>query len=590
MSQDVPIAQIKCPNWDEMICSSVISTINRIIANAKQNEILPISLKKIIITENYEQEYDLIAQQYGLTSKLSNEVEYKSVAKICVNKKVEALEYTLLMHSDFLNNDNFEIQLNKLLLLIKAEDLLPNELKGSTQFYSNTPISQITSIFFRGLFELLYIHFRMPVQNCENILPPIPAKNIISPFKRKVKKLHLKYQSDDDFDYCVVYYYETLNTFLKRYVEIMFYQIDYTDFGEFSSLLMKLKQGLVSQFQKIVNQESYSLVFLEDVIIEISKLCFLEITKYSTSIKVIENPKKLFPDMVDTHQRIVAFVDILGFSNLIKNFDLNSDVQLLIDMKESLDLAIEKMHSTFQHSEVESKLFSDCLCLSVPFFDNDHDLPRQFSAIMLGLKTYQSLLLVKGYLIRGGVTIGSYYSDQNMIFSGALVRAVDYEKNGTTSLSIKDELKPPRILVCPQIIEKLHNTRIQHEFHRYYIDGLIQDSNQEVFINPLFNLTTSATVYDEALQTFEHSEDEYIKALSPVMSSAVEFIKSFMSPQAEMHMINTILDKMDEKINVYSKEPFVRKYEWMKGLVKWIGSARKSDVYSLYNIEFKEII
>lgn len=380
---------------------------------------------------------------------------------------------------------------------------------------------------------------------------------------------------------------------MKLYTDIFLYNIDYNKIDDFSDILIIFKQRLIEEAGSIISKRDYSLTFLVETIVEISRRCFFEVPLGRRGhVKVIESPKKLFPDLIDTHNRIVAFVDILGFSDMIRKYDSSANVQLLIDLKESLDSAVEFMQKNYQYSEnqIESKLFSDCLCLSTPYFDNDTDFPYQFGIIMLGLKMYQYLLLNKGYLVRGGVAIGSYYSDGNMIFSGALVKAVEYEKNGSTVSTHDRQEKPPRILVCPEIINKLHEAKIHATLNPFFSDGLIKDEQGEIFINPIFYFKTNQEVFDNVLNTFLSSDDGIITSLGRILANSIEQMRTILTPEIELLTHNGIISKLQEKIEEFDGKSPVAKYIWMKEVVEWVARITTSEKYSYYKVRFKEIL
>ena len=61
---------------------------------------------------------------------------------------------------------------------------------------------------------------------------------------------------------------------------------------------------------------------------------------------------------------------------------------------------------------------------------------------------FQSIMMTKGFFTRGGVSMGSYYADNNIIFSKGLVNAYLLESK---------KANYPRVLVDNLIIQKLLN-------------------------------------------------------------------------------------------------------------------------------------
>jgi hypothetical protein len=586
-----PIVTVKCSTWNEEVTLEVKNHVAAILDNAIELEIISPFLREVIVTDSYKEEFQAISKKWEIHSFLSHEAEYLSIGRVCFNKNPEDTQFILLLHSAIFNSENQIDLIHELLLNIYAFGFLPKELQYPKPYHFNTPIAEIAINFFPTLFESVYAKIRLSDRNLSDQIPPLSPKQILAPFKRKVKRLHLQHQSDSNFEYCVIHYYNAVARLLDRIVELSFYKIDYSEFNEFERIFVHFIDELYKQSLNIINKEPYSIEFLKNTLIDISAICFFKITEIPYDIKVADSPKKLFPDLIDTHHRIVAFIDVLGFSNMIRHFDKNDDVRLLIDLKDSLDTAILQLNTYFKASseDVEFKLFSDCLCLSIPYFDNDTDFAYQFASIMLGVKTYQFLMLQKGYLVRGGIAIGSYYSDNNMIFSGALVEAVEYEKSGSTHQEVS-KTKPPRILVSPVILEKLPQTRIHRAIHNYFYDGLVIDEDGEIFVNPLFDLGINEKVFSQAFEEIDFADTELSEVFSPLVNISKQLISSFSTPNQNELLLETVASKIDEKITQYQGQSFVQKYLWVKELIQWIKENKQTNRFKVYKPEFKEIV
>ena len=56
----------------------------------------------------------------------------------------------------------------------------------------------------------------------------------------------------------------------------------------------------------------------------------------------VETPKKLFKNnIVDTEPRIVAFIDILGFSAIIEEYDSDNYSNILNELHDTLEMAVK---------------------------------------------------------------------------------------------------------------------------------------------------------------------------------------------------------------------------------------------------------
>jgi len=141
--------------------------------------------------------------------------------------------------------------------------------------------------------------------------------------------------------------------------------------------------------------------------------------------------------MAETSIKLVAFIDILGFSQLISDYDSGKDRDIFTVLKSALDPAADFIKKGFMQGNndlffewrscLEAKLFSDCLCVAAPLEYLTYGFGEQLSFFYKYLMAYQNLLMEHGFFTRGAVTIGSHYSDENLIFSGGLVEAYNLE-------------------------------------------------------------------------------------------------------------------------------------------------------------------
>ncbi len=148
--------------------------------------------------------------------------------------------------------------------------------------------------------------------------------------------------------------------------------------------------------------------------------------------------------------RTVAFIDILGFSDLVARS--LKDVSFLGKLHNALKIveyqgrvwvaqAFKNPNNTSENNKPEidamdfrSHSFSDCIVLSqrgtfvVPLF--------------LSVSQLMMALMDLGVLVRGGISIGPLYHDTNIVFGPALIEAYKLESRGA---------KSPRILVSGKV-------------------------------------------------------------------------------------------------------------------------------------------
>lgn len=118
-------------------------------------------------------------------------------------------------------------------------------------------------------------------------------------------------------------------------------------------------------------------------------------------------------------ERIVAFVDILGFSAMVDKSANDYKVY------ESIKLALETIQKVKSNSEIKGAkvtTFSDSIIISYPTKSND-----SLFIILIDLIHLQLHLLQQGILVRGGIAKGKVRHVQEMVFGPAMISAYELE-------------------------------------------------------------------------------------------------------------------------------------------------------------------
>ena len=100
----------------------------------------------------------------------------------------------------------------------------------------------------------------------------------------------------------------------------------------------------------------------------------------------------LEPDDVHYDTRVVAFLDVLGFRNLIR---VAKDIARATDIICSLDRALQHNRPPASRPLAPIKMFSDCISVS------DSATPDGLDYVLWRCVVLQGLLLERGYLLRG---------------------------------------------------------------------------------------------------------------------------------------------------------------------------------------------
>ncbi len=187
--------------------------------------------------------------------------------------------------------------------------------------------------------------------------------------------------------------------------------------------------------------------------------------------------------------RIVTFIDILGFKNLI--YDSENDTNIRQVIFKALKF-FKKWESPdrwgLKHIEIEedaqykglpnfeiAKLttctcFSDSIVISVKI--NDLNINEIFSTLVANLADMGNYLMRNKILIRGAITIGNLYHNKNgIIFGSGLIEAYELESNNAIY---------PRIILSQNLISKLKypfsDKNNRYPYHQYidrFEDGCV---------------------------------------------------------------------------------------------------------------------
>ena len=195
--------------------------------------------------------------------------------------------------------------------------------------------------------------------------------------------------------------------------------------------------------------------------------------------------------------RIVAFLDVLGFRNLIAESEKdNSKIQELYKVLKYLktwekpsewNLNLVEIEEDAQRKGVESfdiASKSNCTCFSdsivVSVVADESNINELVSTLIANLSFIGANLITEGILIRGGLTIGKLiHNDNGIILGQALIDAYELESKYS---------KYPRIIISNRLIEKMNYPLLSKDkrfpYHQYvtrYEDGCVGFSQLSYF-------------------------------------------------------------------------------------------------------------
>lgn len=173
-------------------------------------------------------------------------------------------------------------------------------------------------------------------------------------------------------------------------------------------------------------------------------------------------------------RRLIAFIDILGFKDIVKQSKTDpSKIELIYSVldylkdwenKEKWDLKFLEIEEDAQkrgvsnfdlRGKTNATSFSDSIVVSVQV---DKDVNEMTSSLIVNLAYIGTVLLEKGILFRGGLTIGDIIHVENgIVFGQGLIDAFMLETKSA---------KYPRIVLSDKLLKEL-NYPLETKRHRY---------------------------------------------------------------------------------------------------------------------------
>lgn len=122
-----------------------------------------------------------------------------------------------------------------------------------------------------------------------------------------------------------------------------------------------------------------------------------------------------------------AFLDVLGFSARIRESYKNETAanKLLQEFHAIFDKRIDRIRSEVDESLLYFKSFSDNVLLAHPCFSED--MESEFGFILWSISEYQFAMALQGFFIRGGLSVGPLFVDDNSVYGAALIDAYELE-------------------------------------------------------------------------------------------------------------------------------------------------------------------
>lgn len=281
---------------------------------------------------------------------------------------------------------------------------------------------------------------------------------------------------------------------------------------------------------------------------------------------------------------VSAFIDILGYKELILKESLEREAEIFTDLKETIDFALqctsENIKSTlnfiddkFGSSEqlakrLNIKQFSDNIYFSFDYSEHDnYDLYFGIYVISTISCLYQRLMLGKGYFVRGGIAHGLNMVDKNFIFSTALIKAVETEK-GTIY---------PRITLQKELRD-IFIESTDNPFRDIAYGQFVEDWAEQVFLNPFLNYE-QRTQKELSLMP-QNLVQQLFENISKKQQGLINKINNNFADYFDDKKFNSIARKrIAERIKKYKnkQQSIYEKYLWTRNFLNWVDN-KKSEL------------
>lgn len=195
---------------------------------------------------------------------------------------------------------------------------------------------------------------------------------------------------------------------------------------------------------------------------------------------------------------IVAFVDILGFKQLVTNGETDLIYNALTQCKRHKD------SDTGQFINIS--MFSDCVCISGAIDNHDEDFNHSvIEDVCRFAGSYAKELLVKGILTRGGISVGKLQHEPDIVFGQALIDAYRLES---------EVARYPRIVFSDLAHDLLKEVSETHYLLHIFLDEMVSFSDDGI---PFLNA---------AAQTFGWKVSRIFENAENVLNPIIETLKN----------------------------------------------------------------
>ncbi|GAB4024434.1 hypothetical protein [Spirosoma koreense] len=601
--------------WLNEYKANCIKTVNFIIDDLAKYGELDSSIKKVIITDNYETAVQEQADLWNVGKYYQTKGRgYLGVGRIIYNQQEVQPERYVFIPSHLGTEQIFPIVLYGLILEVYSNNILPRELQSIRLTDLPWTFHNHIETALPSWIKTYWTRSKIAERFDHNLFVYRLPDDCFDAFNRDLKQLLFEYNcysgdgEADNIERISIFWdklFFSTEFLITGLLEAAPYYTDNLSFKnlEIAPYLNDIVLSVKDITQVVLSKEHYSIDTLKSSLHKFYKQIGVNIIEHSSAIEIllVKNPKRYTKgEIIDVEPRFVCFMDILGFSAMVDEYDEDSSTNILQKLQAAFKEAMQVLTSQFQNTEeseieyLEYRVFSDCICISLPYFENEVNYTTNLMLLLTYVRGLQIALMTRGVFTRGGIAAGPYYMDENILFSKAMIRAYIIESKEATH---------PRIVLDKAILKKLNEYSSSSLYVQSVLTLLINDANSVIFLNPFNSVKNSIDQFKRSMASVKTSltnigneDDELTRLTGNFAQNIVDWSLSLVENSLDNNADETIHELIRKEIQqqrckleikksttTISSDAFkileksLSKYDWLEKFMNWATATSSND-------------
>jgi hypothetical protein len=215
----------------------------------------------------------------------------------------------------------------------------------------------------------------------------------------------------------------------------------------------------------------------------------------------------------ELHESIVAFVDIIGFRERVKDAkNKGKSQELFTDFHEVISTWFNDIENLDKRMFIEGRkdlykirIFTDCIVIGCPISTSGYkpifiEGRNEFDIVLSMLNQLQMNMVNHDYFLRGAIAVDELYMDDVIIYGNGVIEAYEAESK---------QAKYPRIILIKsaedkymEIDKSFVEQKHENDLNRY----LYRDSDKQLFLNYLESIKIGESNYQFVDELEKHKQ------------------------------------------------------------------------------------